>query len=102
MLSVDYCLSVYTPTDSKFASIYINHEFLEEKGVQLQMVSARIRRAFRYPDDSDDDNSREELDEEGQLELSIKESHRLDSQYHRARARNQVFKAAKCKRGLGV
>jgi hypothetical protein len=29
------------------------------------MASARLRKAFRYPDDSGDDDAREELDEEG-------------------------------------
>jgi hypothetical protein len=31
------------------------------------MESARLRKAFRYPDDSGDDIAREELDEEGPL-----------------------------------
>ncbi|KAI9369994.1 hypothetical protein BJX61DRAFT_545068 [Aspergillus egyptiacus] len=33
------------------------------------MASARLRKAFRYPDDSGDDATREELDEEGLLKL---------------------------------
>lgn len=33
------------------------------------MASARLRKAFRYPDDSGDDIAREELDDEGPLKL---------------------------------
>jgi hypothetical protein len=34
------------------------------------MASARLRKAFRYPVDSSDDDAREELDEEGLLKSS--------------------------------
>lgn len=35
------------------------------------MTSTRLRKAFRYPDDSGDDIAREELDEEGPLEPCV-------------------------------
>ncbi|KAL4972894.1 hypothetical protein BDW66DRAFT_113927 [Aspergillus desertorum] len=48
------------------------------------MASARLRRVFRYPDDSGDDGAREELDEEEQermIKILKTENEERDSQY---------------------
>jgi hypothetical protein len=58
------------------------------------MASARLRKAFRYPNDSDDADVREELDEEG-LQGSNLNISPVSDIYTRARACNQTFAAAK-------
>ena len=45
--------------------------YLHSRHIVAAMATARLRRAFRYPDDSgDDEHSREELDEEGMYILA--------------------------------
>lgn len=39
--------------------------------VYKSMATTRLRRAFRYPEDSDDERGREELDEEGLFDPAI-------------------------------